>query len=405
MKKLFFTAFSLIAWLCSFGQESNIREEILNYRDISREIIEKGRQMLSDKLKEDDLPKTKEIKDFLIQDTGDPLQVFYPMEYILLLYWTEDYDELITFINDPNSQTGTTYNVLQIIRMDNLFRELYRKSNANKDLLIINIETSDLSDEDRDFLKLHLNFILVKAKETGTNAAIREAINEQADAFFSAYPASRYRMFIRKEIRPIYRKSNWGGGFDIGFTKSFPRGNLSSQFNTGMGINMSCNVQYKRSFIMLDMGIRSHKLRRDMDINNTTWASGSTGNITGLFLSGGVTMTPKKQLMVYPYAGIGYMGIEALEKDYEQQPELEKLGLNAFAYCFGIGVDYSFDLSSRTGFYYGYSFPLLYRVGLRYTYQKPLFRPAKQIDGFSHAVTLSYGLGNNRNRKKSRSGQ
>ena len=96
MKKLLLLILTSLSVFHSAAQTDSLQTQILNYTDSTSEIIIKGRGLLSEKFMEGDYQKVKEIKDFLMAKV--PLEnyvVFNPLEYWTILYWTQQYNELL----------------------------------------------------------------------------------------------------------------------------------------------------------------------------------------------------------------------------------------------------------------------------------------------------------------------
>ena len=93
---------TVVLFLCSIisysaiGQADSIENEIFNYKNSKPEIISKGRRLLIEKLELEDLLKIKEIKDYLVKNIDDyQCHSFDINEYWLILYWTQEFDELL----------------------------------------------------------------------------------------------------------------------------------------------------------------------------------------------------------------------------------------------------------------------------------------------------------------------
>ena len=86
-----------------FSQVDSTERQILNYDNSKSVIISKGRSLLLDKFIENDRDKVKEIKDYLIEKGEDENYIaLYTAEYWLILYWTNEYEELLKSIKKFN---------------------------------------------------------------------------------------------------------------------------------------------------------------------------------------------------------------------------------------------------------------------------------------------------------------
>ena len=86
------------------------------------------------------------------ENEGNVYNTFYPIEYIYLLYWTEDYKELTDFIKQVDFNHPVSNSVAILARVDNLYPTLIQKTIEHKDILLIAIQNSSETDMDKDFL-------------------------------------------------------------------------------------------------------------------------------------------------------------------------------------------------------------------------------------------------------------
>ncbi|MEO6893493.1 MAG: hypothetical protein ABI136_00590, partial [Ginsengibacter sp.] len=97
MKKYFYLILLILSSFNLSAQKDNLQKQIMNYADTNVEIITKGRGLLAEKFKEGDYDKVKEIKDYLLKNIQNKNYViFYPLEYWYILYWTQEYNDLLT---------------------------------------------------------------------------------------------------------------------------------------------------------------------------------------------------------------------------------------------------------------------------------------------------------------------
>ena len=163
------------------AQVDSIRNEILNYQNDDAEIISKARRMLMDKLMIDDYQKIKEIKDFLIKEVENKnyLALYIPEQW-LILYWTQEFEELLTSIEqvgyNADAKNISTLNNRMKPNEDKLFDKLRDKSISSRHLLDIIIENASIKQEEKEFLELHLNYCLSDYDYNSTN---QELLNEQ----------------------------------------------------------------------------------------------------------------------------------------------------------------------------------------------------------------------------------
>jgi opacity protein-like surface antigen len=393
-----------------FSQEDSLRNQILDYKDSSYEILSKGRRMLIDEFNKSDMLKVMDIKDLLLKENnGNVYETFYPIEYIYILYWTEEHNALIDFIKQVDYQAPISYSVRTLAQTDNLFQTLLQKTLENKDVVQMFIRDSQISDMDKEFLLLQLDDILrlsTSNKGLDTNSDETKHINDMSDAFLEKYPDSPYETIIRETIRFKFEPSPWAFYWDIfGLGPTFVTGNLSKSFDTGIGLGMAFDLRYKKFVSILGFDISIHEHKNDMNINGATWYKEDKGDLGAGYLNVGYLLLDNKKFSIYPYVGYAYTGISISDPEVTKNtPELNKLGLNCWAPQFGIGFDFKFNIFDP------YSYGLFNgsrdgnsRISFRYTIRKADYTkiganiPA--MDGFTHNIAISWGIGGRKTKR------
>ena len=87
----------------------------------------------------------------LKENEGNVYNTFYPIEFIYILYWTEEYNELIDFIKQVDFTLPVSNSVRIFAATDNMFTSLLQQTVENKDLLLVFIEESEVSEMDKEF--------------------------------------------------------------------------------------------------------------------------------------------------------------------------------------------------------------------------------------------------------------
>lgn len=163
IRLLFATIFIVLFSLNSFSQneKDSLRSEIINYEQSKHVFLDKGRRLLLDHFEKSDMFKVKEVKDLLLKENeGNVYNTFYPIEFIYILYWTEEYNELIDFIKQVDFTLPVFNSVRILAATDNMFTSLLQQTVENKDLLLVFIEESEVSEMDKEFLVLQLEDII-----------------------------------------------------------------------------------------------------------------------------------------------------------------------------------------------------------------------------------------------------
>lgn len=385
-----------------FSQNDSLRNQIIHYEQSKHEFLDRGRRMLLDNFENNNIEKTKKIKDLLLEENNrNVYDTFYPIEYICLLYWTEEYDVLIDFVKQVDFLQHVSNAVAMLARIDNLYPTLFEKTIQNKELLEISINNSLLSEMDKDFLRLQLDDLL-RIPQNGRidpDAESTKKINDLADIFLSKYPKSPYDTIVRETIRYKFEPLPWGGFCDIGLGAAITQGSIHDYLNTGPMMDMLIGVRYKKTLGMLGFGFSGHELRQNIDINNTIWKEESSSTQGFVYFNGGYMLHESKRFSIYPFTGIGYGGFSAIQKDIDAQPELKHLHLNSFFTQIGIALMIKFKVLSPY-LLHSTSEKAFSQLGLRYSFRMPYYEnKRREMDGFFHCLTLSWGIGGRRMRR------
>lgn len=389
----------LLAPFVSFSQET-LKNEIMAYEQSRHDFLDKGRRMLLENFEKNDIPKTKDIKDLLLKENeGNVYNTFYPIEYIYLLYWTEDYKELTDFIKQVDFNHPVSNSVAILARVDNLYPTLIQKTIEHKDILLIAIQNSSETDMDKDFLALQLEDIIRAGGSSGGIDFKSEQtlhINDLSDAFLEKYPDSPYDKVIRETIRFKFEESPWTHFFDVGLGPVIHQGGLSNYINSsGFYAEGSYDLRYKKLIGILGLGVSAQSLKKDIEINNTIWENGKHSNIFNIFLNAGYEVIETGKWRVYPFLGIGYQGFSANEKDSKENPALKNLNLNSLFTQVGFGIDYIYNNTQTSQLHY-----VLERVSLKYSYRLPKYEKKYMgMDGFTHCIVVSWGMGGRKNNR------
>lgn len=389
-KKIALLWILLLAAMNIHSQEDTIKAQILSYKDSEYDFLNKGRRLLLEHLQSNKLHDVIAVKNSLLHEfDGNVSAVFYNSEYVHLLYWAGEFSELLNYLKQVDLEQPVTNNVMVSAQTDQFFTTVQSYLIENPDILEMDIKNALLEDVETDFLLLLLHDLaILNQQREQPNAEQRMRINQMADVFLTNYQDSPYHPFVRENIRWVYKEKDWGFYMDIGFGAALLQGDLSHQFNNGALMDMLFEYRHRRMLGMLGFGFSGHILKEDLPINETTWKKGASATMGNIYLNAGVLVFENRKWSIYPYGGIGYTGFSALQKDIDEDENLEKLGLNSFFTQLGLGVDMKFNVS-----------PSIYtssnsRLSLKYVYRMPHFdRKDPILKGSQHIITLSYGIG------------
>lgn len=390
--KTILTTFIFILCLVQLVGQTNdsIRQEILEQSPSKLEVLSKGRSFLLENLQKGDLFKVMEIKNALLHEVNNKVnEVFYPGEYALILYWTEEYAELLAYIKSDASNTENymSYRMVDMLAStDQLYKNISLKSAESHDVMLLFIDEANLTDVEKDFLELHLYWMLYGPNRVSESALLSE-MNDKADAFLQKHPKSEFEQFVRHNIRYKLALDDWGVGYEIAAGYVGMQGEIANQFKDGFLIRLSLDGTYKKTLLSLNLNIGGSKTLVDFPFRNTEWLRGSHAVMAGIDLSAGYRILEMKKLSFTPFVGFGAINFGAGAEEIEKDNVFEKLNFTAQNYLAGINC--TFDLRSKNNPYsFGGSF-----INLRYTLSMPQYNGRKGIEsGNMHWVTLGWGM-------------
>jgi len=385
MKKLYFLLALLPFTAVSFGQTDSLETEILNYSSSKSDIISKARRLLLDSFMADDLDKVEEVKDYLLKEVEDANYVaLFPAEHWLILYWTEEYDELLLSLQefDRDIYTGMEHKILP--SQDVMYESLQGKSLVWEEKLEWKLRNSALSEEEKDFLRLNLAWML----DDGSQPEALEGLNQRADIFLESYPGSTYENFVRQELRYKYVPSDWGLGMEFFTGYGMFSGELADWFSNTGAFGMGIDGEYDK--LTLSLRIAGWIGTTGKDISNEQGMLWKKGEAALTFIGEaalGYTVLETDRIKLSPFGGIGVTEISAPEDDLNTNPDLEHLIVGPdVTYSLGATLDYKLGLETGELVENKKTYWFL---RLRYAYVMPQF--LGNPGGNLHTLSLGFG--------------
>lgn len=394
MKKIILLNIVLCIASVLFAQVDSIENEIKNYESSNIELVLKARRLLQGKLLLDDYVKVKEIKDYLVGDlqTNEYLTLTIP-EYWLILYWTQEFDQLLQDIEQIGyqqdaRQLSAPENQLKTFN-DKLFETLRNKSIGSKEVLDVVIENSDLTREEKDFLLLHLNFCLA---DFAYQSSAQDSLNKQSDKFLMTYPTSHYAPFVRKVIRYKEKVSDFGWGYDLFIGYNVFNGGISETFSNYFLFGMSIDLAYYDFILNLSFSIGGSELKKEINYESIIWDKGLRGDILIPQASIGYTFFSNSQFNITPFVGVSSLYIAPQYDDVQAYSPYENIELfSGASWNAGMSVNLFSKPAvggrnlSRASQFKGF-------IKLKYNYFHSGYKKDYYgLDGSMHQITLSFG--------------
>ncbi len=376
------------------AQTDSIKNQILNYQNNETELISKARRMLIDRLETNDYQKVKEIKDYLKQEVDNQNYLaLYTPEYWFILYWTQEFNELLDNIKQTGYQIDAkeTSNMNKQMRPseDDLFIRLKDKSGKDKHILDLIIENASLTEEEKEFLQLHLSYCLLGSKYHIIN---QEILNNQSEKFLLKYPSSPYNPFIKKVIIYKEKVSDFGWGYDLALGYGNFEGGIAESFSEYFVLGMSFDFVYNNFDLNLGFSIGSSQLKKDIEYESVIWSKEKKGDVIVPMVSLGYTVLSKKRINFTPFVGVSGIYISPQWEDTQNYTLLEKVELNSDA-SWNVGISLNFySKVFKTPSYFRKMSMVQGVLKLKYTYFHSGFKKEYYgLDGAMHQATIAFG--------------
>lgn len=375
-------------YFSTIAQEDGIEKEIANYKNSEPEMISKARRMLIDKIKESDYLKIKEIKDYLIKERKEKnYTALYLKEYWLILYWTQEYEELLQSIRntgfDKNAKLISNKTSWNSNSKSELLIQLQEKSTTENEMALVLVDNAKIKNEEKDFLKLHLKFCL---------STKQDSLNNSADRFLASYPTSIYGPFIKKVIKHKEVDSPFSWGYDVFLGYTVFNGGISETFEDCFSFGMTLDFYYRNFIMSFAFSLGGSELKKDIPFNLITWDKGRQADILFPHANLGYTFFNKRRVNITPFIGVSGTYIYPNYNDTPASTLYDDIELIADA-TWNIGV--SLNLTSKT-----INTPLYMRrkskmkafIKLKYNYIHSGFKKDYHgLDGAMHQITMSFG--------------
>lgn len=368
--------------------------DIVNPAYTKSDEISHSRRVLLDKfLEKNRIGIILEMDKLMLLDDRD-YQTLYPIEFWLLSYWLQDFNAILSSVRER--KTDSLYNKRDVVKIppqrDYLTIKLLERSGEEKDQIIKRTKEADLSNEEKDFLLLHLDYLL---NNTGQDS-VQEKLNQMADDFLTRYPESDYASFAKTYIRIRYTVSDDGYALSFFSGKFLFTGNLTDHYRQPTLFGLSFDGIRNRWVYQLNITLGFCKTKKDMPARDEVWPQGSKalgGNVDVAF---GRQLVNNKILTVTPLAGIGIFGLDP-NTNTKKEPEYKGGGIKTnIAGRVGFMADIRLkreDLStgSLSHYYYMSSTVPFIRVGYDFI-ATPLKNSFIRYSGTVHKITIGVGI-------------
>jgi hypothetical protein len=254
----------------------------------------------------------------------------------LLYYWTGNYGQLFSEVGNYTNLVNEKIQYQEPPLKDSLFDLVDRESYKRRFELVKNMQADFLSEDEKAFGSLLLDFIL----RLDDNEAQRKEKNLKIKNFIAKYPKSRFNnyanTYMNDEVQTNLKRH---GFFDLSGTYGRHTYLLGATFKPYYGFSMGFFHTWKR----LDMGFRGHvggqKIKRNFTDGNAYFVPDSSALVFDLGGELAFTIINNKSFKIAPFTGYGYnyLGVQAQNLDVE---EFGKSNFSSYSWTAGLGIDF-----------------------------------------------------------------
>jgi hypothetical protein len=318
-----------------FAQErparDSLEQEIMAHPAPDIVLLTKARAVLLESLAAGDTAKARKVWRYM-ETQFDPkrMMVLYPSEQLLVSYWLGDFSAILTFARTVDTNEPGVQRISP--QPDQFYDEMIALSQRNEGKLRMDIRRGALAPHERDFLLLLLSDMLGQGRGSELQReAFQRQMNEEADTYLETYAASEYVPYVRKYIRFVFVKSDWGYGLGASFGYLALPNDLSRHLGDYVLFSLNFEGAYKRLYasLGLDFGI-THKITKGFEYEGTWYDGMKVMHASGL-LGAGAMIDLGGGLLVIPTLGISYMSFFQPDNEKTDSGSDVKMGFAAWA--------------------------------------------------------------------------
>jgi hypothetical protein len=247
------------------------------------------------------------------------------------------------------------------------------------------LDSSQVLPEEKDFLKLNLQYLLKIANSTINSNY--DTLNIIANNFITSYPRSIYIPYIKKYIRYEFEPSNGGLALNLGFGIRMNSGNISHTIDEGLLLNFGIGIPYKKWDYDLRILVGPVQLQQDLQVKGVTWNKGSDANYLNCEFSVGRNILESRKHRLSPSIGVAITEFSPYQDTIDKNPKMKDVYVDIGNVIFGINYKYKYRILKNNN-------PFSHFFGclnLRYALS---WQPSsnKLYNGFVHYITFSWGF-------------
>jgi hypothetical protein len=286
----------------------------------------------------------------------------YPGERLLVLFALGEYrdiEDVVLYDQGPEVQPSGKI----LPPDDSLFFKLQDYGGDHEDAWRSQIGSSNLSDEEKDFLLLLLTDLLGPAGDENLDD-FQTDLNARADAFLRNYSGSRFEEYVRDNIRYAFTVSPLGYGLELslGYLGMPSRIHLASDYGV---VSLAGECAFENWYGSVRIDVTPAQQTKDPINVNGYWPKGTWLNYASILVSAGRIQPITRRLTVTPQLGFGSAAVSPPAHQSDDETNIIRFAIMGL----GATLDFSLSPTSNIRLYAGVRFPLAYRdvVGTQYS--------------------------------------
>lgn len=264
---------------------------------------------------------------------------------------------------DHRFRFSANFNDLLEKKLDNYIK-------ANEQSILQKVDRTNFKQENKDFVKLMLNYYLLISDFCNEQAGNDLLMNSRK--FSKEYPKSSFLYLVNKHLNIKYKESNWGAGSYFNSGLAIPTGNLQSYFTNGVIINAGLTVNYRKIYFFAGFGPAvGGEIKKNL-FYQKEWKKGDKFIYSSGELMLGYNLINRKKFGITTLFGTGGSGISPISKEDENYYVKVENITPSNSLIYGINFDYRGkrkdcrDLSINKSFDDDFSY-IIARVGVFYS--------------------------------------
>jgi hypothetical protein len=344
MRTLYISLFLLLPFF-SFSQSfDSIEEELIATKPSQHELVLKAKFLLMEAIEKDDKRSIQKYSAYIARIPKLTYNRDLGTEYLMLLWFiNSNYDKILNrIITSPSEQ-----NLNNLYFSSDLEIKLLAYIKSNYSYNLSRIILSNLKEDEKQFLKLYLNWQL---NSEGNLVDDRNKLNikfKEANEFIEKHPQSSYTYYVRNFLLRVNERKDWQWGMDFGLGYGMYSGELSEKLTSGINGLIGFEFFYKKWMLNFKLQTTNSEAIDSIRGVDLTLSPGQKANYLDFHFGLGYELLDGEKMSLTPYAGLS---LSMLSQRNSRRGEDLPIVYN-FSPSFNAGVNYDY--------YFGVLFPNL----------------------------------------------